>query len=215
MYTRKQNSRLIQTWKFRIKTTKTSKKHLNCHHLIIRTKPPFLTLSTKLSFNMFLLTGLNIPSSSGSPNGLKWFGRMSSSGSSKGLVLMAVGASWSSSSRKFSLLISSVATKSDTKSYTRTTIMKKSNSCRVKRVQVQIHFPKLNEYKRSQNQIYQYLHFGVNHEQEDHSVLLGSSVLLCNLCSTLMHVQQWHSGKICVWKCVCYGGLLWETVKAV
>lgn len=44
----------------------------------------------------------------------------------------------------------------------------------------------------------------MNHEQEDHSVLLGSSVLLCNLSSTSMHVQQWHSGKnVCVMEGYC------------
>lgn len=74
------------------------------------------------------------------------------------------------------------------------------------------------EYEHSQNQIYQYLHFGVNHEQEDHSVLLGSSVLLCNLSSTSMHVQQWQSGKnLCVMEGYCgrqcrqYIRLLWRS----
>lgn len=55
------------------------------------------------------LAELHIPSSSGSSNGLRWLGWRSTSGSSKGLLFMAGAISWSSSSRKFSLLISSVA----------------------------------------------------------------------------------------------------------
>lgn len=66
------------------------------------------------------MTELNVPSSSGSPNGFMWLGWRSSSGSSKGLMFMAGGASGSSSSRKFSLLISSIVTECNTKSHTHT-----------------------------------------------------------------------------------------------
>lgn len=63
------------------------------------------------------LAELHIPSSSGSSNGLRWLGWRSTSGSSKGLLFMAGAVSWSSSSRKFSLLISSVAKEFNKKSF--------------------------------------------------------------------------------------------------
>lgn len=122
---------------------------------------------------------------------------MLSSGSSKGFVLMAGDESWSLSSRKFSLLISSNATKPNTKSYT-------EKLRTVKHLQTN----KFHKMKWTQTfteaKKYQRLHLGVNHEHQQHSVQWWAPL------QAQLHLNAytvWHSGKFRM-----YSNLLWEKV---